>query len=153
MWTRGMQGPWDTERYSELDLCLVFRRWANSIKNVESDSLTNVNTDHLALNVTISQKLNALFEAEHGKELRGAKSESEQQTIEYNEVINEIIRKGRSEDRGKTNTQATKSKEEGLPPRTGKDSRMQNNSIGTGLREGSQKTNQTTQEKSKEDKD
>ena len=56
MWTRGMQGPWDTEGYSELDLCLVFRRWANSIKNVEPDNLINVNTDHLALNVTINKK-------------------------------------------------------------------------------------------------
>ena len=25
MWARGMQGPWDTDRHSELDLCLVFR--------------------------------------------------------------------------------------------------------------------------------
>ena len=49
MWATGMQGPWDTDRYSELDLCLVFGRWSNSIKNVESDSLTNVNTDHLSL--------------------------------------------------------------------------------------------------------
>ena len=98
VWTRGMQGPWDTERYSELDFCLVFRRWANSIKNVESDSLTNASTDHLALNVTNSQQLKALVEAEHGKELRGAKSESEQQTVEYNEIIKEHIREGESED-------------------------------------------------------
>ena len=49
MWATGMQGPWDTDRYSELDLCLVFGRWSNSIKNVESDSLTSVNTDHLSL--------------------------------------------------------------------------------------------------------
>ena len=90
MWTRGMQGPWDTERYSDFDLCLVFRRWANSInKNVESYSLANINTDHLALNVNVNQQLKALVEAEHGKELRGAKSESERQTIEYNEIIKE----------------------------------------------------------------
>ena len=48
MWATGMQAPWDTDRYSELDLCLEFGRWANSIKNVEPDSLINVNTDHLA---------------------------------------------------------------------------------------------------------
>ena len=52
---------------------------------MESDNLTNVNTDHLALKVKIKQKLKALTRAEHGKELRGAKSEGEQQTIEYNE--------------------------------------------------------------------
>ena len=46
-----MQGPWDTEGYSEFDFCLVFRRWANSIKNVESDSLSNVNIDHVIRNV------------------------------------------------------------------------------------------------------
>ena len=80
MWATGMQGLWDTDRYSELDLCLVFRRWANSIGDVESDSLTNVNTDHPALKVKIKQKLKALAKAEHGKELRGAKSEGEQQT-------------------------------------------------------------------------
>ena len=51
MWATGVQGPWDTDRYSELDLCLVSGRWANSVKNVESYSFTNVNTDHLALNV------------------------------------------------------------------------------------------------------
>ena len=66
MWATGMQGPWDTDRYSELDLCLVFGRWANSINNVESDSLTNVTTDHLALRIKITHKLKALAEAEHG---------------------------------------------------------------------------------------
>ena len=50
-----MQGPWNTEKYSELDLCLVFGRWANPAKNVEPDSLTNVNTDHLALRIKIKQ--------------------------------------------------------------------------------------------------
>ena len=98
MWARGMKGPWNTERYSELDVCLVFRRWSNSIKNVESDSLTNIHTDHLALIVKISQKLKALGKAEHGKELRGAKSESEQQRTECNDIIRESIREGRSED-------------------------------------------------------
>ena len=80
MWAGGMQGPWNTERYRELDLCLVFRRWSNSTKNFESDSLTNIHTDHLAPSIKITQKSKALVEAEHGKELRGAKSESEQQT-------------------------------------------------------------------------
>ena len=59
----------------------MFGRWANSVKNVKSDSLTNVNTDHLALRIKMKQNLKALAEAEHGKELRGAKSESERQTI------------------------------------------------------------------------
>ena len=98
MWTTGMQGPWNTDRYSELDLCLVFGRWASSTQHVESDSLTNVNTDHLALRIKMKQKLKALAEAEHGKELRGAKSEGEQQTIEYNVIIRESIREDKAED-------------------------------------------------------
>ena len=80
MWATGLQGPWNTDIYSELNLCLVFTRWTNSIGNVESYSLTNVNTDHLALRIKMKQKLKALAKAEHGKELRGAKSEGEQQT-------------------------------------------------------------------------
>ena len=97
MWATGMQGPWGTDIYSELGLCLVYRRCANSIGNVESDNLTNVNTDHLALKVKIKQKLKALAKAEHGKELRGAKSEGEQQTIEYNEIVRDSTREGRAE--------------------------------------------------------
>ena len=98
MWATGMQGPWNTDRYSELDLCLVFGRRANSIKNVEPDSFTNVNTDHLAIGIKIKQKLKALAEAEHGKELRGAKPEGERQTMEYNEMVRESIREGKAED-------------------------------------------------------
>ena len=98
MWATGLQGPWNTDRYSELDLCLAFRRWANSIGNVESYNLTNVKTDHLALRAKIKQKLKALAKAEHGKELRGAKSEGEQQTREYNEIIRDSIREGKAED-------------------------------------------------------
>ena len=80
MWATGTQGPWNTDRFSELDLCLVFRRWANSVGTVESDNLTTANTDHLALRIKTKQKLKAPAKAEHGKELRGAKSEGEQQT-------------------------------------------------------------------------
>ena len=48
----------------------------------------------MALNVKTKQKLKALVGAERGKELRGAKSENEQQTIEYNGITREIIREG-----------------------------------------------------------
>ena len=51
MWARGMQGPWNTERYSELDICVVFRTWSNSTKNVESYSFISIRTDHLAMNI------------------------------------------------------------------------------------------------------
>ena len=100
MWATRLQGPWYTDRYSELDLCLVFRRWANSIGNVESYNLTNVNTDHLARRIKMKQKLKALAKAEHGKELREAKSEGEQQTREYkyNDIVRDSIREGTAED-------------------------------------------------------
>ena len=114
MWATGMQGPRDTDRYSELDLCLVFGRWANSTNNVESDGLTNVNTDRLALKIKVKQELKALAEAAHGKELRGAKSESERQAIEYNEVIRESIREGETEDMGSFMRTLAKAAEENL---------------------------------------
>ena len=31
MWAGGMQGPWNTDLYSELDLYLIYRRCSNSI--------------------------------------------------------------------------------------------------------------------------
>ena len=123
MWATGMQGPWDTDRYSELDLCLVFGRWANSFKNVEADRPTNVNTDHLALRIKMKQKLKALAEAEHGKELRGAKSEGEQQTVYYNEIIRERIREGKAEDMESFTRTSARAAEEKLtlkPPRVRK---------------------------------
>ena len=123
MWATGMQGPRDTDRYSELDLRLVFGRWANSIKNVEPDSFTNVNTDHLALGININQKLKALVEAEHGKEFSGAKSENEQQTIPYDEMIRESIMEGKTEDMESIMRTLAKAAEETLtlkPPRVRK---------------------------------
>ena len=42
--------------------------------------------------------MKALVEAEYGKELRGAKSESERQTTEYNDIVKENIREAKSED-------------------------------------------------------
>ena len=136
MWATGTQGPWNTDRYSELDLCRVLRRWANSIGNVEPDNLTNVNTDHLALRIKIKQKLKALAKAEHGKELRGAKSEGEQQTRDYNGIIRDSIREGKAEDvesfmrtlaraaEKETYTKTPQSKEKRLPPRIRKTSSM-----------------------------
>ena len=123
MWATGMQGPRDTDRYSELDLRLAFGRWANSIKNVEPDSFTNVNTDHLALGININQKLKALAEAEHGKEFSGAKSENEQQTIPYDEMIRESIMEGKTEDMESIMRTLAKAAEETLtlkPPRVRK---------------------------------
>ena len=43
----------------------------------------------------MQQKLKALVESEHGQELRGAKSENEQQTIEYNGPLEKVLEKAR----------------------------------------------------------
>ena len=64
--------------------------------------------------------MKALVETEHGKELRGAKSESEQQTTEYNGIIKESIREGKSEDMAGFMETLAKAAEEKLtlrPPR------------------------------------
>ena len=49
----------DKDRHSELDLCLVVRRWCSSVVDVEPDPITNVNTDRLALSIAITQKFKA----------------------------------------------------------------------------------------------
>ena len=97
---RGLQGPWAKDRYSELDLCLAMRRWSNSVIDVESDHVTNVNTDHLALIVKIRQKLKAKEEGERTVSFRGAKAESEDQTNEYNSIVQKGIEEGKAENMG-----------------------------------------------------
>lgn len=77
-------------QYSEFDFCLVFRRWANSTKNVEHESLANVHIGHLALNVEINRKLEALVEAEHGKELR----EQNRRTNDREQITTKSSKKG-----------------------------------------------------------
>ena len=49
--------PWNTDRYCELDHCLVKKQWMNTIINVQADPYTNINTDHKVLEVEIRQKL------------------------------------------------------------------------------------------------
>ena len=38
--------PWNTDRYCELDHCLVRRQWMNSIIDVKAYPYTDINTDH-----------------------------------------------------------------------------------------------------------
>ena len=98
MWAGGMQGPWSTERYSELDIYVWYSEDGHIfLKNVGSDSLI---IKHRPPNVEckIHQELKAFVEAEHGKELWGATSESEQQRASYNEITKESIRGGKTED-------------------------------------------------------
>ena len=43
--------PWNTDRYCELDHCLVKKQWMNTITNVQADPYTNINTDRKVLEV------------------------------------------------------------------------------------------------------
>ena len=49
--------PWTSDRYYEIDHCLVKRHWRNSILDIQSDPYTNVNTDHYMINTKIRQAL------------------------------------------------------------------------------------------------
>ena len=90
--------PWTPERYGEIDLCLARRQWTNSITNVESVPMTNINTDHKAIHVKIKQKLKAREESEQDITLKGIKPTKEGQTKEeaidnYNKKIQAICRR------------------------------------------------------------
>ena len=77
----------------------------------------------------MKQKPKALAEAEHGKELGGAKPEGEQQTIEHNETIRESIGEGETEDMESFMRTLARAAEEKLtlkPPRVGKETATQN---------------------------
>ena len=73
VWTRGLQGPFTTDWYSEIDFCLAFRRWSNSVIDVKSDRNTNIDTDHLALIIEVRQKLKAIIQEETETTLKGGK--------------------------------------------------------------------------------
>ena len=87
VWTRGLQGPFTTDWYSEIDFCLAFRRWSNSVIDVKSDRNTNIDTDHLALIVEVRQKLKAIVREETEATLKGARAETEKQEEDYNGMV------------------------------------------------------------------
>ena len=62
--------PWDTERYCELDHCLVRKQWSNSIIDMQADPHTNINTDHEMIAIKVRQKLKAREEPNREPTLR-----------------------------------------------------------------------------------
>ena len=76
IWTTGLQGPWNTDRHSELDLFLVFRRWSNSVIDVEADKNANIGTNHLALVIRVKQKLKAIKRDGTEVTQKGARAET-----------------------------------------------------------------------------
>ena len=88
--------PWDTERYCELDHCLVRKQWSNSIIDMQSDPNTNINTDHKMIAIKERQKLKAREEPNREPTLRGIKPEKEGQSKEealenYNIKFRELV--------------------------------------------------------------
>ena len=63
--------PWDTERYCELDHCLVRKRWSNSIIDMQPDPNTNINTDRKMIAIKVRQKLKAREEPNREPTLKG----------------------------------------------------------------------------------
>ena len=98
VWTRGLQGPFTSDWYSEIDFCLAFRRWSNSVIDVKSDSNTNIDTDHLALIVEVRQKLKAIRSENTEITRKGARAETEAQEEEYNGRVVQGILHGEAED-------------------------------------------------------
>ena len=72
----------DTERYCELDHCLVRKQWSNSVIDMQSDPHTSINTDHKMIAIKLRQKLKAREEPNREPTLKGIKPEKEGQSKE-----------------------------------------------------------------------
>ena len=88
--------PWDTERYCELDHCLVREQWSNSIIDMQSYPHTNINTDHKMTAIKVRRKLKAREEPNREPTLKGRKPEKEGQSKEealdnYNVKFRELV--------------------------------------------------------------
>ena len=86
----------DTERYCELDHCLVRKQWSNSAIDMHPDPHTNIKTDHKMIAIKLRQKLKAREEPNREPTLKGTKPEKEGQSKEetldnYNAKFRELI--------------------------------------------------------------
>ena len=86
--------PWTSDRYYEIDHCLVKRHWRNSILDIQSDPYTNVNTDHYMINIKIRQALKAK-EITHAeptiKNITLPEGNEEQALLDFNDQVASII--------------------------------------------------------------
>ena len=74
--------PWSTDRYCEVDHCLVRTQWMNSIINIQADPYTNINTDRKSVEIRIRQKLLAREQPNKEPSLKGLKPEKQGMTSE-----------------------------------------------------------------------
>ena len=91
--------PWNTDRYCELDHCMVKKQWMNSITDIQADPYTNINTDHKALEIKVRQKLKARTQPNREPTLKGIKPEKDGKTREeaieeYNSKFRELVEEG-----------------------------------------------------------
>ena len=99
--------PWNTDRYCELDHCMVKKQWMNSIINIQADPSTNINTDRKVFEIKIRQKLKARAQPKREPTLKGIKPEKDGKTREeaieeYNSKFRELVEE-RMGDRGNGN--------------------------------------------------
>ena len=89
--------PWDTERYCELDHCLVRKQWSNAIIDMQADPPININADHKMTAIKMRQKFKAREEPNREPTLKGIKPEKEGQSKEktlenYNVKFRELVK-------------------------------------------------------------
>ena len=98
--------PWTSDRYYEIDHCLVKRHWRNSILDIQSDPYTNVNTDHYMIKITIRQALKAKEIAFAGPTLKCItlpEGNEEQALLDFNEQVASITQETTNETHQETN--------------------------------------------------
>ena len=98
--------PWTSDRYYEIDHCLVKRHWRNSILDIQSDPYTNVNTDHYMIKITIRQALKAkeiAFADPTLKCITLPEGNEEQALLDFNEQVASITQETTNETHQETN--------------------------------------------------
>ena len=92
--------PWNTDRYCELDHCMVKQQWMNTITNIQADPYTNINTDRKVLEVETRQKVKARTQPHREPTLKGIKPEKdgttkEESIEEYSSKFRELVEEER----------------------------------------------------------
>ena len=57
--------PYTRQNYETLDYVIVPKRWKHSIKNIEGDIHSNIDSDHYPLRTTTCITLKAKYKKEH----------------------------------------------------------------------------------------
>ena len=91
-----IRGSWNPnrlryeQRYEQLDFMLVQSRWKNSVKNVQADPKSNIESSHNPLIATIEVKLKSMGKPHQEPKASYLKCTEEQQNA-YNEALREAV--------------------------------------------------------------